>query len=139
MFCPCAVEGGIFIKTEMSCSQTGGIIVGEQGVIKVGLVSGGLARGGGGGWRPLQQLESQRGCQGTLGHPKLLSTVPLLTFLSFVFIMLNLLQPQLHVFYGSLLALLLIPDTPASLLHDSSLTFLVFTQNTHSSFIRITV
>ena len=46
MLCPSAVEGGSFIKTAMTCSQTGGMTVGEEGVIKVGMVSGGLAGGG---------------------------------------------------------------------------------------------
>ena len=32
----------------MTCSQTGGMIVGAEGVIKVGMVSGGLGGGGGG-------------------------------------------------------------------------------------------
>ena len=36
------------------------------------------------------------------------------------------LQPQFHVFYDSCLALLWIPDRPASLLCDSSLTLLVY-------------
>ena len=45
MFCPPAVVGGIFIKTAMTCSQTGGIMVGAVGVMKVGMVSGGLAGG----------------------------------------------------------------------------------------------
>ena len=47
MFCPSAVVGGIFIKTAMTCSQTGGMVVGAEGVINVGMVSGGLAGGGG--------------------------------------------------------------------------------------------
>ena len=33
----------------MTCSQTGGIVVGAEGLINVGMVSGGLAGGGGGG------------------------------------------------------------------------------------------
>ena len=45
MFCPYAVEGGIFIKTAMPCSQTGGVMVGAEGVIKVGMVSGWPGRG----------------------------------------------------------------------------------------------
>ena len=51
MFCPSAVEGGIFIKTAMTCSQTGGMMVGAERMIKVGMVSGGLTGGlaGGGG------------------------------------------------------------------------------------------
>ena len=31
MFCPSAVVGGIFIRTEMTCSQTGGMVVGAGG------------------------------------------------------------------------------------------------------------
>ena len=58
MFCPSAVEGGIFIKTTLTCSQTGGIVVGAEGVIKVGMVSGGLTRGGS---RPLDHIEESRG------------------------------------------------------------------------------
>ena len=45
MFCPSAVVLGSFIKTSMTCSQTGGIEGGSGGVIKVGMVEGGLARG----------------------------------------------------------------------------------------------
>ena len=45
MFCPSSVELGIFIKTAMTCSQTGGMTVGAEGVIKVGMVSGGQAGG----------------------------------------------------------------------------------------------
>ena len=45
MFCPSAAVGGIFIKTAMTCSQTGGMVVGAEGVINVGIVSGGLAWG----------------------------------------------------------------------------------------------
>ena len=53
MVCPSAVDVSIFIKTAMTCSQTGGIMVGAEGVMKVGMVSRGLAEGGGGGggWR----------------------------------------------------------------------------------------
>ena len=40
---------GIFIKTAMTCSQTGGMVVGADRVTNVGMVSGGLAGGGGGG------------------------------------------------------------------------------------------
>ena len=47
MFCPSAVVEGIFIKTAMTCSQIGGVTVGAEGVIKVGILSGGLAGGGG--------------------------------------------------------------------------------------------
>ena len=45
MFCPSAVEGGIFIETAMTCSQTGGMVVGAERVINVGMVSVGLAGG----------------------------------------------------------------------------------------------
>ena len=45
MFCPSAVDGDIFIKTAITCSQTGGIMVGAEGVMNVGMVSGGLAGG----------------------------------------------------------------------------------------------
>ena len=40
-------SGGHFITTAMTCSQTGGMVVGTEGVINVGMVSGGLAGGGG--------------------------------------------------------------------------------------------
>ena len=42
MFCPSAVVGGSFIKTAMTCSQTGGIRVGAEGVMKGGMVSWGM-------------------------------------------------------------------------------------------------
>ena len=45
MFCPSAVDGGSSIKTAMTCSQTGGIMVGAEGVMKVGMVAGSLAEG----------------------------------------------------------------------------------------------
>ena len=45
MFCPSAVVMGSFIKTSMTCSQTGGIEGGSGGVIKVGMVEGGLVGG----------------------------------------------------------------------------------------------
>ena len=65
MFCPSAVVLGSFIKTSTTCSQTGGIEGGSGGVIKVGMVEGGLAGGveasGGGGW-------GQKACQGTQSH-----------------------------------------------------------------------
>ena len=53
-FCPSAVVLGSFIKISMTCSQTGGIEGGSGGVIKVGMLEGGLAGGveasvGGGG------------------------------------------------------------------------------------------
>ena len=40
MFCPSAVVLGSFIKTSMTCSQTGGIGGGSGGVIKVGMLGG---------------------------------------------------------------------------------------------------
>ena len=46
MFCPSAVVGGSFINTAMTCSHTGGIEGGAEGVENVGIVSGGLAGGG---------------------------------------------------------------------------------------------
>ena len=45
MFCPSAVVMGSFIKTSMTCSQTGGIEGGSGGVIKVGMLEEGLAGG----------------------------------------------------------------------------------------------
>ena len=42
-FCPSAVVGGSFIKTPMTCSHTGGMEGGAEGVINVGMVSGGMA------------------------------------------------------------------------------------------------
>ena len=45
MFCPSAVVMGSFIKTSMTCSQTGGREGGAGGVIKVGIVEGGLVGG----------------------------------------------------------------------------------------------
>ena len=52
-FCPSAVVGGSFIRTSMTCSQTGGMEGGSEGVINVGMLAGGLAEGveasGGGG------------------------------------------------------------------------------------------
>ena len=66
MFCPSAVVGGSFIKTAMTCSQTGGMEGGAEGVINVGMVSGGLAGGleasGAGG-----ELEGVSGDTSTLG------------------------------------------------------------------------
>ena len=64
MFCPSAVVLGSFIKTSMTCSHTGGIEGGSGGVIKVGMLEGGLAGGveaSGGGL-------GQRACQGTQSH-----------------------------------------------------------------------
>ena len=46
---PPAVVEGSFIKTSMTCSHTGGIEGGAEGVIKVGMLAGVLAGGGGGG------------------------------------------------------------------------------------------
>ena len=45
MFCPSAVVVGSFIKTSMTCSHTGGMEGGSEGVIKVGMLAGGLAGG----------------------------------------------------------------------------------------------
>ena len=45
MFCPSAVVVGSFIKTSMTFSHTGGIEGGSGGVIKVGMLAGGLAGG----------------------------------------------------------------------------------------------
>ena len=47
-FCPSAVVEGSFIKTSMTCSQTGGMEGGAEGVTKVGMLAGVLAGGGGG-------------------------------------------------------------------------------------------
>ena len=47
MFCPSAVVVGSFIKTSMTCSHTGGMEGGSEGVINVGMLAGGLAGGGG--------------------------------------------------------------------------------------------
>ena len=69
MFCPSSVEVGIFINTAMTCSQTGGMTVGTEGVIKVGMVSGGLAVGGGGGGGGERGLwSSWRARGGVRGH-----------------------------------------------------------------------
>ena len=45
MFCPSAVVVGSFIKTSMTCSHTGGIEGGSEGVIKVGMLAGGMGGG----------------------------------------------------------------------------------------------
>ena len=45
IFCPSAVVVGSFIKTSMTCSHTGGIEGGAEGVINVGMLAGGLGRG----------------------------------------------------------------------------------------------
>ena len=39
-FCPSAVVGGSFIKTAMTCSHTGGMEGGAEGVINVGMLAG---------------------------------------------------------------------------------------------------
>ena len=44
--CPSAVVGGSFIKTAMTCSQTGGMEGEAEGVINVGMLGGFLAGGG---------------------------------------------------------------------------------------------
>ena len=53
MFWPSAVVVGSFIKTSMTCSHTGRMEGGSEGVINVGMLAGGLAGGveasGGGG------------------------------------------------------------------------------------------
>ena len=64
MFCPSAVVVGSFIKTSMTCSHTGEIEGGSEGVIKVGMLAGGL----GGGVEASGGVLSQRACQGTQGH-----------------------------------------------------------------------
>ena len=45
MFCPSAVVDGSFIKTSMTCSHTGGMEEGAEGVIKVAMLVGTLAGG----------------------------------------------------------------------------------------------
>ena len=49
MFCLSAVVDGSFIKTSMTCSHTGGMEEGAEGVIKVGMLAGALAGEGGRG------------------------------------------------------------------------------------------
>ena len=68
-FCPSTVVGGSFIKTAKTCSHTGRMEGGAEGVIKVGMLAEVLevVGGGGGGW-PLEELVSQRACQETQGH-----------------------------------------------------------------------
>ena len=44
-FCPSAVVVGSFIKTAITCSHTGGMEGGSEGVINVGMLVGGLAGG----------------------------------------------------------------------------------------------
>ena len=39
-FCPSAVVGGSFIKAALTCSQTGGMKGGAEGVINVGMLAG---------------------------------------------------------------------------------------------------
>ena len=63
--CPSAVVEGSFIKTEMTCSHTGGMEGGAEGVIKVWMLAGVLA---GVGERPMQEVVSQSVCQETQGH-----------------------------------------------------------------------
>ena len=46
-FCPSAVVGGSFIKTAMTCSHTGGMEGGAEGVIKLGMLAEVLEGGGG--------------------------------------------------------------------------------------------
>ena len=57
MFWPSAVVVGSFIKTSMTCSQTGGMEGGAEGVIKVGMWEGVLAGG-----RGLFRRWCSRGC-----------------------------------------------------------------------------
>ena len=63
-FSPFAVVVGSFIKTAMTCSHTGGMEGGEQGVVNVGMLAEGLSVGveAAGG------VVSQRECQETQGH-----------------------------------------------------------------------
>ena len=44
-FCPSAVVEGSFIKTSMTCSHTGGMEGGAEGMTKVGMLAGVLAGG----------------------------------------------------------------------------------------------
>ena len=64
-FCPSAVVGGSFIKTAMTCSHTGGMEGGVEGVIKVGMLAEGLAVGveasGGGGEPEVRRHKATRG------------------------------------------------------------------------------
>ena len=73
MFCPSAVVLGSFIKTSMTCSQTGGIEGGSGGVIKVGMLKGGLAggveaSGGGGGGGGAKRRVRGHKATGGCGH-----------------------------------------------------------------------
>ena len=77
MFCPSAVVMGSFIKTSMTCSQTGGIEGGSGGVIKVGMLEGVLAGdveasggggGGGGGGGSAQKRVRGHKATGGCGH-----------------------------------------------------------------------
>ena len=55
MFSPTAVVVGSFIKTSMTCSHTGRMEGGSEGVIRVGMLAGGMGRGeeaSGGGAEP---------------------------------------------------------------------------------------
>ena len=71
MFCRSAEVLGSFIKTSMTCSQTGGIEGGSGGVIKVGMLEGGLAGGveasGGGGGRAKRRVRGHK-ATGGCGH-----------------------------------------------------------------------
>ena len=64
MLCPSPVVDGSFIKTSMTCSHTGGMEEGAEGVIKVGMLAGALA----GGVGAVGAVGRQRGCQETQGH-----------------------------------------------------------------------
>ena len=73
MFCPSAVVMGSFIKTSMTCSQTGGIEGGSGGVIKVGMLEGVLAggveaSGGGGGGGSAKRRVRGHKATGGCGH-----------------------------------------------------------------------
>ena len=65
MCCPSAVVVGSFIKTSITRSHTGGMEGGSEGVIKVGMLAGGLA---GGGVEASGGVVSQRAYQGTQDH-----------------------------------------------------------------------
>ena len=76
-FWPSAVVGGSFIKTAITCSQTGGMEVGSEGVINVGMFAGVLARGGGGGGG-LGASAGGRGPEGVSGDPRPLGVVDMM-------------------------------------------------------------
>ena len=67
MFCPSAVVDGSFIKTSMTCSHTGGMEGGAEGVIKVGMLAGALARGGGGGLSETEGVSGDTRPSGVVG------------------------------------------------------------------------